>query len=157
MREALKGSGGDDIWVTHRFEAPLRTLRRQSYGNARVHVVVNMAVIAGGFATSGIAVAAGKGGEHGLSWVVFAIGLLVALAGGVSQIFRPGQRSTGRALLAAEMLDEGWALYDRHGEYKQDMKAADLFVLFDRRIASIRDRAFRLSVLEDQPTSGRKR
>jgi hypothetical protein len=114
-----------------------------------VHFVVNMAVIAGGFATSGIAVASGKAstspgnsGDNKVLWVVFAIGLLVAIAGGVSQIFRPGQRSTGRALLAAELLDEGWALHSRHGVYEPSMEAADLFAQFDQRVGSIRTRAF---------------
>lgn len=116
-----------------------------------------MAVIAGGFATSGIAVATGKsattagktGGHNTLTWVVFAIGLLVALAGGVSQIFRPGQRSTGRSLLAAELLDEGWALHNRHGVYKEDMQPDELFAIFDGRVGAIRSRAFQLASLDD--------
>jgi hypothetical protein len=156
VRDALAGTRADSTWVKYRFEGPLLALLRGSYSNARTHFFVNMAVIVGGFATSGIAVASGNattsgsnGGHNTLAWVVFAIGLLVALSGGISQIFRPGQRSTGRSLLAAELLNEGWALDGRHGIYKASAEPNELFILFDRRIGEIRGQAFQLGVLDD--------
>ena len=90
-------------WVNGQFTYPLRNWLLQASRNTRGHVLLSLVVIGGGFATSGIAVAAGTGhkGSH-TSWVVFSIGLVVALAGGVSQLFRPGYRATQRTTLAIE-------------------------------------------------------
>ena len=75
-------------WVAARFTYPLRTLLLQASRNTRGHVLLNLVVIGGGFATSGIAVAAGAGHKGTTtSWIVFSVGLVVALAGGISRSF----------------------------------------------------------------------
>jgi len=170
VRRTLKGTGatraetsGDDghDWVSYRFEGLWLRLLFQSYSNARDHLVVNTVVIAGGFATSGLAVTATKGGAHTsasttTAWVVFAIGLAVALAGGVSQLYRPGHRATGRSELAARLRDEGWALIDGHGDYA-GKQGGDLFEVFDTRVAEVRRAAAELSKLADEQGTGRRR
>jgi hypothetical protein len=85
--ERIKSILGDEgtlypNWVASRFTYPLRELLWQSSRNSRSHVVLNMIVVAGGFATSGIAAASAGKKETALPWVVFGIGLLVAVAGG---------------------------------------------------------------------------
>jgi hypothetical protein len=141
-------------WVSYRFEGLLLRLLFQAHSSARDHLVVNMVVIGGGFATSGIAVASGSGEQGTLvSWVVFALGLLVALAGGVSQLFRPGQRATNCEALVTQLQDEGWALWSRRGDYKA-LDAEGLFAAFEERVATIRRRAATLTVLTDSEGQG---
>jgi len=136
-------------WVTGRFTYPLRTLLLQASRNTRGHVLLNLVVIGGGFATSGIAVAAG-GGNRGsaTSWIVFSVGLVVALAGGVSQIFRPGYRATQRVTLAMELREEGWAFANSTKDYKGSLKVA--FERFDERVSAIHRRAAQIVGLEPE-------
>jgi len=169
VRRALKGTRAtctDDAsardWVSYRYEGLLLRLLFQSYSNARNHLIVNAVVIAGGFATSGLAVTATRAGKHAtasptVAWCVFGIGLAVALAGGVSQLYRPGHRATGRAELAARLRDEGWSLSDGHGEYGKAANAGDRFAIFDRRVAEIRDGAAQLARLSDEQQTRRGR
>jgi hypothetical protein len=143
-------------WVKYRFEEPLKHLLKQANSNARGHLVTNLVVIAGGFATSGIALAAKGGKGTPVSWVVFAIGLLVALAGGVAQTLRLGQRANQRTALAAELREEGWAFVHRLGPYDPS-KVSEPFAEFDRRLSDIHRRASEIAVLEDATAKPRRR
>jgi hypothetical protein len=62
-------------WVGLRFANPLRTLPLQASRNGRGHVLLNLVVIGGGFATSGIAIAASIGHKDGttVAWIVFGV------------------------------------------------------------------------------------
>jgi hypothetical protein len=155
----IEADGRD--WVTYRFEGLLLRLLFQSYKNARDHLVINATVIAGGFATSGLAVTATKSGSHGgssttVAWVVFAIGLAVALAGGISQLYRPGHRATGYSALVARLRDEAWALGDGHGDYTKD-DPKELFAVFDARLNEIRADAAELAMLSDRDSQQSRR
>jgi Protein of unknown function (DUF4231) len=159
--EAVQEPRGDTEhlrdWVTYRFAVPLEENLREASFNARVRTVINLVVIAGGFATSGIAVAAGSG-EPGsaLSWIVFAIGLLVALAGGISQTFRPGQRASARKAFGEQLRREGWALVNEHGDYqtaKRDPQQSR-FELFDQRVSEIHLKATELVGVEGPEAGG---
>lgn len=134
-------------WVNGQFTYPLRNWLLQASRNTRGHVLLSLVVIGGGFATSGIAVAAGTGhkGSH-TSWVVFSIGLVVALAGGVSQLFRPGYRATQRTTLAIELREEGWAFANSAKDYNKDVK--DAFERFNQRVSDIHRRAAQVAALE---------
>lgn len=156
-----------DDWVTARFTNPLSALLRQSNRNVRGNVLLNLVVVGGGFATSGIAVlATGTSNSDGSSpsaavqqqfgsswmpWVVFVIGLLVALAGGISQLFRPGYRGTQRLILAMQMREEGWAFAMRTGDYPIDDSEA--FERFNTRVCSIHRRATEIVGLEPEPAT----
>jgi hypothetical protein len=137
-------------WLASRFTYPLRSLLIQASRGSRVYFGLNLLVVGGGFATSGIAVAAG-GGQRGsaASWAVFTLGLLVAVAGGITQLFRPGHRSTERATLAAQLREEGWSFANATGDYASDDQAA--FDLLDQRVSEIHRRAAKIAALEDTP------
>lgn len=149
-----QGQLGD--WVDGQFRYPLRNWLRQASQNTRGHVLLNLVVIGGGFATSGIAVAEGTGHKgSNISWIVFSIGLVVALAGGISQIFRPGFRATQRITLAMELRDEGWYFVNLTRDYKKDTKSA--FELFSQRVSDIHRRAAQVAALEPNPRTGSTR
>ena len=138
-------------WVTSRFTEPLRALLVQSSSNMRGHVLLSLIVIGGGFATSGIAVAAGTGHKSSAtSWIVFSVGLVVALAGGISQIFRPGYRATQRDTLTRQLREEGWAFAMGTKDYALNDPQA--FERFDERVSAIHRRAAEIIGLE--PESG---
>ncbi len=139
-------------WVASRFTFPLRSLLLQANRNASGFVVVNALIVGGGFATSGIAAAAGSGGRGSATgWVIFVIGLVVALAGAISQQLRFGFRSSERRTLAVALRQEGWAFANSLGDYAGDTVAA--FALFDQRVAEIHRRAAQVGSLETDSTS----
>jgi hypothetical protein len=139
-------------WVASRFTYPLRALLWQASRDGRGHVVLNLAVVAGGFATSGLAAASAGGHSGGTkSWIVFGIGLLVAVAGGVSQLFRPGYRATERTTLAVELREEGWAFARGGGDYAGDVGQA--FERFDARVAAIHRQAVRITAAQQELSS----
>ncbi len=137
-------------WLASRFTYPLRSLLIQASRGGRFYALLNLGVVGGGFATSGIAVATGSGTRgSSASWVVFGLGLTVALAGGVTQLFRPGHRATERATLAAQLREEGWAFANATGPYAAADHAS--FELLDRRVSDIHRRAAHIAALEDTP------
>lgn len=144
-------------WLAHNFRRQAHDLVDKAHGNSRAYVVVNLVVIGGGFATSGIALAA-RGTSFNTSWIVFGVGLLVALAGGLSQQFRFGFRSSERRTLVLAFLHEGWHFAMATGAYAgQHEKAWHLFV---ERIDALNNRAAAVASIESelpkQPRSGRR-
>jgi Protein of unknown function (DUF4231) len=138
-----------DDWVAARFTSPMRILLLQASRNSRGHVLLSLVVIAGGFVTSGIAVSTAGVHKHSTtSWIVFSVGLAVALAGGVSQLFRPGHRAAVRAALAIDLREQGWAFVNSTKPYNKPVKIA--FELFEQRISEIHRRA--AALVEVEPT-----
>jgi len=136
-------------WVKGRFTRPLCTWLRKTSQNVRSYALLTLIVIAGGFATSGIAVSAGKVAKHSnTSWIVFSIGLIVALSGGLSQIFRPGQRAAKRGALVAELRDEGWDFANSAGAYTGT--TAESFKVFAGKVTEIHRRAAEVSAIESE-------
>jgi len=136
-------------WVASEFTYPLRALLWGSARARRAHMLLNLLVVGGGFATSGIAVAAGSGHRGtATSWIVFAIGLLVALVGGANQLFRPGFRANERRSIAVELREEGWTFAMGKGEYAGDDTAA--FDLFQRRVSALQRRVANIGALETE-------
>lgn len=136
-------------WVQHRYTALLKRMVRNSDESRAWHLMTSMIIIAGGFATSGIAVAVGSKKGTGTAWVVFGIGVIVALAGGIAQIFRLAQRASGWAELAESLRAEGWALVNGHDPYSTaTLKGQSEFEVFDRNISEIHHRADTLGRLE---------
>jgi hypothetical protein len=130
-----------EAWVTAQFEYPLRSLLIKANGNSTSFLITSLVIVGGGFATSGIAVAAGAGKGSVAAWIVFTIGLLVALAGGVAQQFRFGVRANERRTLAVSMREEGWKFVYEVGDYGDGKTALATFQTrvyeFQRRMADV--------------------
>ena len=133
-------------WVESRIRYPLRALLIVANRDATNHVGFSLIVVAGGFATSGIAVAAGAGKGSAGSWVVFGIGLVVALAGALSQQLRFGVRSNERRTLAVALRQEGWHFANGTGEYANQTQAS--FDQFETRVDDIHRRIAQVDLLE---------
>jgi hypothetical protein len=140
-------------WVASRIRYPLRDLLIVANRDATSHVLFSLVVVAGGFATSGIAVAAGAGKGSAGSWIVFGIGLVVALAGAMSQQIRFGVRSGERRTLAVALREQGWHFANGTGDYVDDTTA---FTAFEARVDDIHRRIAQVDVLEGStaPTDG---
>jgi hypothetical protein len=144
MNKAQPDDDDDDkhkAWVAAEFRYPLRSLLIKAGHNSTFFVLLSMVVVAGGFATSGIAVAGGAEKGSSTAWVVFAIGLTVALAGGIAQIFRFGVRSNARRTLALSLREEGWNFVYKDGDYAEDEEALQKFRAritdIQRRVADV--------------------
>lgn len=135
-------------WVASRVTFPLRSLLLQASRNTRGAIVLNLLVVAGGFATSGIAVATRAGGKPSslTSWVIFSIGLIVAMGGAITQFFRPAFRSTERTSLAVELREEGWAFATASGAYAGDVTEA--LPIFQAKVSDVHRRAARVAALD---------
>lgn len=140
-------------WVTARFTRPLQKLLVQASRNAKGYALLSVFIIGGGFATSSIAVAAGTG-KNSTSWIVFSVGLVVALAGGVSQLYRPGYKATQIFALAMKLREVGWDFANGTGDYKGD-DIQSLFILFDGQVSEIHWRAARIMDFEPEMKSER--
>ena len=155
-QERPRGLSDDSLrdWVTSRFISLLRALLVRASSNTRGYLVLNLVVIGGGFATSGIAVAAGTGHKSSTAaWIVFGVGLAVALAGGISQVFRPGYRATQRTTLAMELQEEGWAFVLKTRDYPGEDPAVD-FERLNQRVSDIHRRAAQVIGLEPESRTG---
>jgi Protein of unknown function (DUF4231) len=141
-------------WVASRFRYPLRALLIVANRDATNHMAFTLVVVAGGFATSGIAVAAGAEKGSTGSWVVFGIGLVVALAAATSQQLRFGLRSNERRSLAVALREEGWHFVNHSGDYG----IADLpaFLLFEARTDDIHRRIGKVDVLDPTASDDEK-
>ena len=141
-------------WIESEFTYPLRALLWATARSRRAYMGLNLLVVAGGFATSGIAIAAGSGTKGSVtSWVVFALGFSVAIVGGVNQQFRPGHRATERNSVTVDMREEGWSFAMGSAEYAGDDAAA--FALFQSRVFALQRRIASIGQLEsDQHHTG---
>jgi hypothetical protein len=71
--------------------------------------------IGAGFATSGVAAASGN--TSSAKWIVFTLGLLVAIVNSVQQNWKPSQRSASEYQAAAALKTEGWNFVYKRGAY----------------------------------------
>lgn len=133
-------------WVASRFTYPLRSLLIQAKGNGKYFFVLNTVVVAGGFGTSGIAIAAGADKGSAVAWVIFAFGLLVAVAGGITQVFRPGHRASERLTLVMKLREDGWAFANGTGLYAVGIEKA--FRIFDARLTEFHREATNISLID---------
>jgi hypothetical protein len=135
-------------WVASRVTFPLRSLLLQASRNTRGAILLNLLVVAGGFATSGIAVASKAGGKSSslTSWVVFTIGLMIAMGGAITQFFRPAFRATERTSLAVELREEGWAFATASGAYTGGVSEA--LTAFQAKVSDVHRRAARVAALD---------
>jgi hypothetical protein len=135
-------------WVEAQFQNPLESMLAKKNTDAWLFACTSLVLVAGGFATSGIAVAGGGGSGSSEAWVVFAIGLLVAFVGGMSQLFRFGVRADRRRALAVGLREEGWRYVFGEGEYAGD--TADVAMTFRRRVAEINRQIAEVATLETE-------
>jgi len=136
-----------DAWVAAEFQFPLRSLLIKAAFNSSLFLGISMVVVAGGFATSGLTIAADASQGSLVAWIVFSIGLLVALAGGLAQIFRFGVRSNERRTLAILLKEEGWNFVYKEGPYAKD---ADALQRFRARIHELQRRGGDIASIESE-------
>jgi hypothetical protein len=143
-------------WLLYSFQRPLEDLILKAGQNALAYLILNLVVIGGGFATSGVSLAAQSGDSFDPSWLVFGIGLFVALAGGLSQQFRFGFRSSERRTLVLAFFNEGWHFALSTGAYVLEKDSA--WALFGQRIDKLNERAAAVESIESElpkkPSSG---
>lgn len=132
-------------WVASRFRYPLRAALILANRDGTSYIAFTLIVVAGGFATSGIAVATGAGKGSTASWVVFGIGLLVALAAAFSQQLRFGVRSNERRALAVAMREHGWHFVNQTGAYA-DLEPHAAFARFEAQLDDIHHRNSQVDV-----------
>jgi hypothetical protein len=77
--------------------------------------VLTVVAIGAGFATSGVAAASGN--TSWAKWVVFTLGLLVAVVNSVQQNWKPSQRSASEFKAAAALKNEGWNFVYKRAAY----------------------------------------
>jgi Protein of unknown function (DUF4231) len=142
-------------WVASRFRYPLRALLIIANRDGTSYIGFTLVVVAGGFATSGIAVATGAGKGSTASWVVFAIGLLVALAAAISQQLRFGVRSNERRGLAVAMREDGWHFVNQTGDYA-GLEPRVAFVRFESQLDDIHRRNSQVDLWDATPPPGPK-
>ncbi len=121
-------------------------------------MLLSLVVVAGGFATSGIAAAAGHGARGSVtSWIIFGIGLVLALVGGANQLFRPSFRANERTSIALDMREEGWAFAMSAGDYEPLLaEPAAAFSKFQDRVAEFQRHIVQVSILaSEQAASAR--
>ena len=135
-----------DRWVQYRYTEVLKDLIKHTGGYKKWNVLTGVIIIVGGFATSGVAVAAGNDAPRSIPWVVFGFGLLVAFSGALAQILKLGPQTVLYIHLTRELRDEGWALVHGHGPYTGG--PAEKFTEFDRRVTEIDARAESLGAPE---------
>jgi hypothetical protein len=147
VNSRVDGSDGDaearKAWLVHNFQQPLEDVLGKAGQNGRRYVLVNVVVIGGGFATSGVAVA-----SRGAGWVVFGIGLAVALAGGLSQQLRFGFRSSESRTLVFAFFNEGWHFVMSTGAYVE--KPDDAWARFSERVDALNERAAAVESIESE-------
>jgi hypothetical protein len=136
----------------------LRFVRRLEWYGARgrllvvFHSGIVLATIAAGLLTSGVtALAKDKGGTLSFwSLVVIALGVAVGLLTGLTQIWRPGQRSASYNLGERELRDEGWCFVHARGKYESLHYPDQAWAAFVDAVREIEGRATAL----DQAVTG---
>jgi hypothetical protein len=141
-------SDAHKAWVASRVEYPLRSLLIKSGYSSLAYLAVSLIALGGGFATSGIAVAAGAAKGSSTAWVIFGIGLVVALAGGLSQRFRFGFRAGERLTLASALREESWHFVYSTGAYAGPVASA--FQAFQSKVDEIHRRIDQVATLEPE-------
>jgi hypothetical protein len=149
MDEEEKGSGAKNkAWVESQFHYPLRSWLIKANWNSFTFVSLSLVLIAGGFATSGITAAAGASKGSATSWIIFVIGLLVAVVAGISQQFRFGVRANERRTLATTLRAEGWRYVYKVGDYAQ----AGASAAFRAKVEELQTHAAQVAIIEGDPT-----
>ena len=125
-------------FLEHRFKEPLLKygFRGPAYGRAFTYLSVS--VVAAGFASSAISADQDTAGK--LRWLLFGLGVLVALFTAINQLWKPGMRSVGSYRAGNALRREGWDFVLDSGRYRavkdKPNEAFDLFVDQIREIQS---------------------
>ena len=72
--------------------------------------------------------------EDAITWLTFAISLVVALGAAVEGFFRFGDRWRHYRGLVEELKSEGWAFYELTGAYREETKHRTAFTAFAERV-----------------------
>jgi hypothetical protein len=115
-RSVTIGAGPEaPIFIELRFRRPLAVYAQRAPRYRFGFTALTVVAIGAGFATSGVAVASGN--TSSAKWIVFTLGLLVAIVNSVQQNWKPSQRSASEYQAAAALKTEGWNFVYKRGAY----------------------------------------
>jgi Protein of unknown function (DUF4231) len=134
-------SSADKDFLEFRFRRRAANYLRLGRYNSVSNTFITLLIVAGGFATSGIAVAAGGGRGSKTGWIVFAIGIVVAVAGAIARLFNPETRALELKSIVAKMIAEAWDFIENAGVYASATSQTDSFPLFRETIESLNRQA----------------
>jgi hypothetical protein len=129
-------------FVVYRFVSRLSWFGRRSLSQNRYHTMIALTVIAAGLLTSGLTAFTDAGGLSG--WqrgLVIALGVVVGVGTGLTQILRPAQRSVAYQQAYERLLTEGWEFVLGRGRYEQTSDIDDAFEAFVDAVLDIDARA----------------
>jgi len=153
--ELTKDSEADKEFLEFRFRRRCASYLRLCRYNSVSNTLITLVIVAGGFATSGIAVATGGGRGSKAGWLVFAIGIVVAVAGALAKLFNPETRALQLKAIVARMIAEAWDFVEYRGAYVPVASQPRRFAHFRDTIESLNREA---DGLPDQaPKGGRGR
>lgn len=121
--------GADAAFLEFGFGSHLRNYRAFAGKYGFAFAFLSIVGVAAGVISSGIA--AGWSGASRSRWAILVLGLLVALAAAINQVWRPGEKSVSRMRGANALRNEGWAFVHKRGRYRllaDDREAFGLFV-----------------------------
>jgi hypothetical protein len=136
-------------FLRYRFGGHLRNYRYFAGKYALAFTVLSLAVIASGFASSGIAA-----GWNGASWArgtILGLGLVAGIAAAINQIWRPGEKAISRMRGANALCAEAWAFLECRGRYRQATGDNEGFGLFVDEVLRIVQQA---SAVDESPVEG---
>jgi hypothetical protein len=130
-------------FVFHRFSSRIRWYAHRYPQLIRWHTVLALLVLAAGLGTSGITALNETRDESSTVWTVTVIvlGVLVGIFTGLSQIWKPGQKSSSYYVGQNDLRQEGWDFVQRRGRYKDKDYPDEAFELFVEAISLIERRA----------------
>jgi hypothetical protein len=118
-----------DCFLTFRFEAPFLRHSKRGPLYGRAFTYLSVAAIAAGVASS--AISADPGSAKSLRWLLFSLGLVVAITTSINQLWKPAQRSVGAYRAGNALRREGWDYVNERGRYQgmqEARKAYDLLL-----------------------------
>lgn len=136
-----------DSFLFFRVEHPMfaHSWRGPSYG--RAFTLLSVGAIAAGVAST--AISATEGAAEDLRWVLFTLGLVVAVFTAINQLWKPSQRSVG-AYRAANRLRRGsWDYVLGRGAYR-GLSEQQAFERFLDEVAEIHARVEAIDELEPE-------
>lgn len=133
IREKAKAVVADegrlDCFLAFRFEVPFLRHGKRGPLYGRAFTSLSVAAIAAGVASS--AISANPDSAESLRWLLFALGLVVAIVTSINQLWKPAQRSVGAYRAGNALRREGWDYVNGRGRFQgltDERKAYDLLL-----------------------------
>lgn len=115
----LENLSGDaqTAFVEFQFKAPMRNYTRWAGWYGFAFTVLSLAALVAGLASSGIA--AGWSDAPWARWTILVLGLVAAVSAVITQVWRPGQKASSRAVGGNALRREAWDYLNDLGKYEE--------------------------------------